>query len=205
MKILNVEQNSDAWLELRKGKITGSKLKDIVVKRGTNEKIGFYQLIADRLSIEDDSEDPMERGHTLEQEAINTFMKATGKDVVRCGMWVSDENPNIAYSPDGAIPSQNGDFTEAIEIKCLSASRHLEAYFTQQIPSDYEYQVLQAFIVNEKLEKLYFCFYDPRVIAKPFFFIKVSRKEKEEDIKTYLEYQKNTLAKIENLITSLTF
>jgi putative phage-type endonuclease len=196
MKIINVDQNSNDWLELRKGKITGSKLKDIVVKKGAGEKIGFYQLIADRLSITDESESPMERGHTLEQEAINEFTKLTGKKVERTGMWISDENENIACSPDGKI----GD-TEAIEIKCLSASRHLEAYFTNKVPSDYEYQVLQYFIVNEKLETLYFCFYDPRVIAKPLFYIEVKRDQ--EKVDEYKNYQLEKLAKVEEFINQL--
>lgn len=196
MKILNIDQNSDEWKEARKGKITGTKLKDIVVKRGTGEKIGFYQLIADRLAIVDDSEDPMERGHTLEQEAINEFTKLTGKEVTKAGMWLSDENENIACSPDGVI----GD-TEAVEVKCLSASKHLEAFFTQQIPDEYEYQALQYFIVNDKLETLYFCFYDPRVIVKPFFYIEIKRdNEKVEEIK---KYQLEKLAKVEEFISKL--
>ena len=33
MKVVNIDQNSEQWLELRKGKITGSKLKDIVVEK----------------------------------------------------------------------------------------------------------------------------------------------------------------------------
>ena len=196
MKTIKVEQNSEEWLNLRKSKITGSKLKDLVVKRGTGEKIGFYQLIADKLAIVDESENPMDRGHSLESEAVAEFEKLTGKKVEQVGMWISDENENIACSPDGAI----GD-KEAVEIKCLSASRHLEAWFTKEIPSEYEYQALQYFIVNDKLQKLYFCFYDPRVIAKPFFFIEVLRDvEKVEELK---KYQLEKLAKVEELINSL--
>jgi putative phage-type endonuclease len=192
MKILDIEQNSDEWLLARKGKITGSKLKNIVVEKGTNEKIGFWQLLADSLSIEDESEseNPRERGHEFEPNAIQEFEKITGKKVKTTGMWISDENENIACSPDGVIGK-----TEAVEVKCLSASRHLEAYFTQKIPSEYKYQVLQYFIVNEKLEKLYFCFYDPRIVSKPFFFIEVERDE--EDVEYYKNYQLGKLAKIE--------
>jgi putative phage-type endonuclease len=198
MKTINIDQNSDEWLSLRKGKITGSKLKNIVVSKGTGEKIGFYQLIADRLSIEDESEsdNAMNRGHELEEKAIKEFEKMTGKKVKPAGMWISDDNENIACSPDGVISK-----TEAIEIKCLSASRHLEAYFTQEIPKEYEYQALQYFIVNENLDKLYFCFYDPRVIAKPFFFIEVERDE--EQVSFYKQYQLDKLAKVEEYINQL--
>lgn len=196
MKTLNIDQNSAEWLEARKGKITGSKLKDLIVKRGTGEKIGFYQLIADRLAIEDESEDPMERGHSLQREALEQFTKSTNKAVYETGMWLSDDNENIACSPDGVINEY-----EAVEVKCLSASRHLQAFFTQEIPAEYEYQALQYFIVNEKLKKLYFCFYDPRVIAKPFFYIEIERDvEKVEEIK---KYQLEKLLKIEEFIGKL--
>jgi putative phage-type endonuclease len=192
MKILDIEQNSDEWLEMRKGKITGSKLKNIVVEKGTGEKIGFWQLLADSLSIEDESQsdNARDRGHECEPQALVEFEKLTGKKVLKGNMWVSDDNNNIACSPDGVVSD-----TEAVEVKCLSASRHLEAYFTNKIPNEYKYQVLQYFIVNEKLEKLYFCFYDPRVVAKPFFFIEVERNE--EDVEYYKNYQLEKLAKIE--------
>lgn len=204
MKILNLEQNTDEWLEARKGKITGSKLKDIVVKRGTGKKLGFYELLADRLSIEADEEDVMERGHRLENEALEAFSSLTGHKVEQVGMCISDENPNIALSPDGLI-KKGKKYTEAVEVKCLSASRHLQAYFEKKIPDEYEFQKLQYFIVNTDLERLHFCFYDPRVTAKPFFIIEVTRKEVEEDIEIYLEYQKSILKEVDELLVELAF
>ncbi len=80
MKTLKFE-NQESWLEARKTKITGSRLKDIIVKRGTGQKIGFYELIAERLAIPSDGEDPMERGHRLETEALERFTQETGKEV----------------------------------------------------------------------------------------------------------------------------
>lgn len=205
MNIIKCEQNTDAWLDARKGKITGSKLKDIVVKRGTGRKIGFYELIADRLSIQEEPEDVMERGHRLEQEAIDKFSEITGLKVeTDIGICVSDENPNIALSPDGLIKTK-GKYAEAVEVKCLSAARHLQAYFEKAIPDEYEFQKLQYFIVNEDLQVLYFVFYDPRVTVKPLHFLEITREEVEEDIKTYLEYQKNVLKEVESLTAQLAF
>ena len=51
MKRLSLEQNTEEWLEWRKGKITGSRLNDIIVKRGTGRKLGFYEVIAERLAV----------------------------------------------------------------------------------------------------------------------------------------------------------
>lgn len=205
MKIIKVTQNTEEWLEARKGKITGSKLKDIVVKRGTGKKLGFYQLIADRLAIEADDEDVMERGHRLEQEAIEQFSIATGIEVeTDIGICVSDENPNIALSPDGLI-KDGKKYKRAVECKALSAAKHLQAFFEQEIPDEYEFQKIQYFIVNEDLETLYFLFYDPRVTAKPLHWIEIHRADVEEDIKTYLEYQKQTLGEVDELLAKLAF
>lgn len=193
--------NEESWLEARKTKITGSRLKEIVVKRGTTMKIGFYELIAERLALPSVEENPMDRGHRLEEEALEVFEKETGKTVDKSLiMWVREDNESIAISPDGVI----GD-TEAVEVKCLASSRHLEALINSKIPDEYEFQVLQYFIVNELLETLYFVFYDPRLSVKQYFCIPVTRASLEEDIKVYFDYQENVLKQVDDIVNSLTF
>jgi len=205
MKIINVDQNSQEWLEARKGKITGSKLKDLISKRKlTDRKIGFYQLIADKLALESDLEDPMERGHRLEEESLALFQKISGLVVEKTGLWISEDNENIACSPDGAI-KVDGEFKIAVETKSLSSARHLEAFLTKQVPDDFEFQVLQYFIVNEKLETLYFCFFDPRVTVMPFFYIQIDRSDVEDEVKQWRDYQKMILKEVDQIVEELTF
>lgn len=202
MKRIKLDQNTDEWLEWRKGKITGSRLKDIIVKRGTARKLGFYEVLAERLTVphENDGDDVMERGHTLEQKAVDEFEEVTGYKVnTDCGVWVSDKNEHIAISPDGEI-----DDKHAVEVKCLSSARHLQAFFEKKIPSDYEAQVTQYFIVNENLEQLYFVFYDPRIPAKPLHYIVVNRKDWEQVIEAYEAYEEEALADIDEKINQLT-
>ncbi len=195
-------QNRDEWLAARRGKITGSRLKDIVVKRGTSQKIGFYELIAERLGIAADDESSMDRGTRLESEAIAEFTKQTGKIVdPDLYIWSRDDNDSIAISPDGIISEK-----EAVEAKCLSSARHIEAFITQKIPAEYEYQKLQYFIVNEKLETLHFVFYDPRLLAKPFFVIEVKRDEVlQAEVDEYLEYERKTIDEVNKIVNELTF
>jgi len=202
MKILNSEQNTEQWLEDRKGKITGSKLKDIIVKRGTERKIGFYQLMADRLSIQEEYEDPMERGHRLEDEAIAEFEKLAKKKVEQVGLCISDENDNIALSPDGLIKTCK-KYTEAVEVKCLNSAKHLQGYFEKKVPKEYLEQVYQYFIVNEDLDKLYFVFYDPRVTIKPTHWVEIDREDVEDEIQFCKDYQEQTLKEIEELLLTL--
>jgi len=198
MKILKFE-NKESWMLARRGKITGSRLKDIVVKRGTGYKLGYYELIAERLAISPDNEDPMARGTRLEPEAIERFKKETGKKVnTDLVIWTHEENESIAVSPDGTIGK-----TEAVECKCLSSARHLEAFLTQTVPSEYEMQATQYFIVNEKLKKLYLVFYDPRIQSKDYFVLELKREELKEDIAQYLEYQKNILLEVDKIVLEL--
>ena len=199
MKITTYK-NEEEWLSARKGRITGTKLKDLVNKRGTKPKIGFYQLIADRVALPSDNERPMDRGHRLEEEAIERFMEEAKKKVnTDLVIWQREDDENIAISPDGFIGK-----TEALEVKCLASARHIEAWLTQKIPTEYTFQMFQYFIVNDKLKTLYFVFYDPRM-PKDLFWIKVNRSEVAEEVKEYLELEKEALKKISEIEDSLTF
>lgn len=201
MRILKFDDR-DAWLEARKTRITGSRLKDIVVLRGNEKKIGYWELLAERLAIPDgQDENAMQRGTDLESEAIKMFEEHEGKEVnTDLVIWTREDNESIALSPDGYIGE-----TEAVEVKCLASARHLEAYFTKKVPKDYWFQVLQYFIVNEKLEQLHFVMYDPRIPQKPYFKITIDRDTVKDEVETYLEYQKNVLEEIKALELELSF
>lgn len=201
MKTLKFETREE-WLSSRLGKITGSSAKDITIKRGEGKKIGYYQLIADRLALPGDGENPMDRGTRLEEEAIQKFTEETGIEVdTSLYLWVSEENENIAVSPDGVIDREN-----AVEVKCLGSARHIEALLTKKVPSDYEYQVLQYFIVNPDLQKLYFCFYDPRLSVHQFFFyLTITRESVQEEVEDLKEHEKSVLAEIEQIVLDLSF
>lgn len=195
-------QNKEEWLEARRGKITGSRLKDIVVKRGTTEKIGFYELIAERLATTPEDENPMDRGTRLEEEAIQKFSEKTGLEIdTSLVIWEREDNPSIAISPDGFI-----DEYEAVEVKCLSSARHIEAKLTGQYPKDYHEQVLQYFIVNDNLQKLYFVMYDPRMPENlQLITFEIEREKVKDEVEELKEYQKLKLETVEEIINQLTF
>src|SRR3990167_8301473 len=120
MQIVNLEQGSEEWFSFRKGKISGTHLADMYSKRG-GRKIGFYETIAERLSIDPDDEDRMERGHRLEEEAAQMFAEKYNKKLELAGVCVSDDNPNIIISPDRLIKN-SGKYTEAIEMMMFGLS-----------------------------------------------------------------------------------
>lgn len=198
MKTLKFDNRED-WLDARVGKLTGTKLKDIIVLRGNTIKKGFWELVAERIAEPADGENPMDRGTRLEEEALARFSKETGKKVdTSLIMWVSDEDESMAISPDGIIGK-----TEAVEAKCLNSASHIEALWTKKIPSDYHFQSLQYFIVNPGLKKLYFAFYDPRIPSRDFFYLTVTRVELSEEIAKIKADELAQLKEIERITLEL--
>ncbi len=144
----------------------------------------------------------MERGTRLEDEAVARFVKETGKEVnTDLVIWSRDDNDSIAVSPDGSIEKENA----AVEAKCLSSARHIEAFLTQEVPDEYKMQGIQYFIVNEELSKLYFVFYDPRIPVKDYFTIVLTRDDLQVEIDEYLEYQTRILKEVDEIVNQLTF
>ncbi len=204
MKIVVIDQNSPEWLEARKGKITGSKLNGIITHRGDGKKLGFYELIAEKLSIVDESEDGRDRGHQLEDEGIAALSEKIGVKFEKVGLCVHDEYEEIANSPDGL--SKEGDkYTIGAEVKCLSGARHIQAWHTKKLDNDYYYQMLQYFIVNPDLHTLYFAFYDPRLTAFPIHYMVFNRDDIADEIEKWFTYQVEMLQEVNQLVEQLSF
>lgn len=201
--IIETFEDRWSWLEARRGKITGSRLESVLTRRGEGYKIGVYELIAEKLGLSVEKEDPLERGHRLEPEAIARFAADTGKTLnTTMVLWKREEDEDIALSPD----AYTEDLTEAVEAKCLSSAKHLKTFFEQKLPeAEYESQALQYFIVNEKLETLYFVFYDPRLVAKDFFYLTITRKEKLAEIETYLAKEAAIMQYVREKVNELSF
>lgn len=205
MKQLKFEDN-EAWLDARKGKVTGTRVKDIVVKRATKPKKAFYELIAERIAIPRGDENRMDRGHTLEQEAVERLAQETGLPFVHVDneIWTREDEENIAYSPDGYVEGEK--ITTACEIKCLNSASQLEAFIRREIPSDYIEQTRQAFVVNDYLETLYFAMYDPSLPPTcDFVYFVITRDEIAEEVAKRLEDEKAVLEFVDGWVSKLTF
>lgn len=198
MKIQKFDNEID-WLNARRGRVTGTRLKDLISTKST-KKIGFYEIIAERIALPASEENRMDRGHRLEEDAVERFAKETKKKVNNdLVIWSREDNENISVSPDASIGK-----AVAIEIKCLSSARHIEAWHTKRIPDEYRYQCLQYFIVNDKLKLLHFVFYDPRMPVD-FFYITLSRSDVQEEIEECLRIEYEVLAEIDKIENQLTF
>ncbi len=189
-------------MDARRGRITGTRLKDLVTKG--KPKKGFWEIISERVAIPASEENVMARGKRLEDEAIERLSKELGKKFSNeLVIWHRDEDENIAISPDGYY-KKGKKITEAAEVKCLNGASHIEAYITKEIPSEYQFQVLQYFIVSDTLETLYFVFYDPRC-PRDFFYHTVHRGDIKEQIDEYLSLERNALVEMERITKEILF
>lgn len=172
MIIHNVEQGSPEWHALRVGKVTSSRLKEVMAKDNLSL---IDKLIAEAISgqrKEGYTTAEMQRGIDLEPEARKAYENKTGHEVMQFGFLQSEQFPLLGLSPDGLIFSDG-----AVEFKCPDTHTHVKCIRQNQIPNDYKDQVLQYFLVHTDLEWLDFVSFDPRFAVKPLFIYRTTRQD----------------------------
>ncbi len=195
MKILkDLVQGTKEWLKERAGKISGTKLWDVMGTPVAQLTL-MYELISETISpIEETFKTAaMQRWNDLEWPAIARFEEETGKKVEE--VWLIIRNDWHILSPDGIILNEDTWlYTEAIEVKCLGAKVMLR-YMGCKTFSDifkvkhkdakkYYWQVVNYFLVMEDLEELTFYMYNPDIYEyeNQVFQLTVTREELQADI-----------------------
>lgn len=232
MKILDIDQNSEEWLEYRKGKSGGSAFGKMYKVNGrTNDGIKdqFFTMLAERVARPMTPNDYMDRvpegvsfswavrGHILEPEAAKAFELKTGKVLDDGKVWASDSDLNSYISPDRVIVSPDGKIREAVEIKCLSSEKVLKVWWDKMhneydtdmwcIPSnEYQAQVLKYFMVNDDLETLYWVLYTDLIPKLELQILEIKRLDILnwiEDARMVEKRYLDTLNEAEKLIENL--
>ena len=181
MKIHEVTQGSAEWLKLRLGKITGTRLKDLMAKDNLSL---VDEMIAENISglIENTFvSQAMEIGIAREPIARQLYEVAIESKVSEIGFITSDKFDYVGCSPDGLI-EVNGVFVGGLEIKCPQIKAHVKYLRQQQIPNEYKYQVYNYFLCADSIQWLDFVSYCPEFKAKPLFIIRVLRSSIEQEL-----------------------
>lgn len=144
MRLVNCEQGSAEWLQLRAGKITASRIGDVMytLKAGgpSADKIKYsLELIAERLTQRAEehyvSKD-MENGTEWEPFARTAY--ELERDVM-CDMVGFVLHPTLDFygaSPDGLVGTDG-----MIEIKCPRTTTHLKWLMAGVVPEEHEPQM----------------------------------------------------------------
>lgn len=220
MKIIEVEQDTPEWEAERRGRVGGSDSRGIMPPtRGTGDPSGFWDIIGERLTAkrEDTEEKPMDRGHRLEDDGIAELETIVGlKFRTKHGIWRSDDEEMLQLSPDADEDSDEP--TYAGELKSLKAGKHFRVLYAQKfsgltgidlVPNEYgsyyREQCIEYFVVNQKLEILFFAMYLPEAIYPEhrMIVITIPRESIEDEIAEQAETMKKQTARIRRIVEQL--
>lgn len=176
--IKEMEQGSADWLALRLGKVTASRMSDVLSKgRGTapskTAETYMMELLAERLTGESKpffENDAMRWGTETEPQARFMYELKSGNKVDEVAF--IERNEFIGVSPDGLIGECG-----MIEIKCPTTITQIKRALTDDYSKDYYAQIQMQLWVAER-EWCDFLSFDPRLdVDAGYLLQRVNRDE----------------------------
>lgn len=203
MKIIkDIEQGSADWHKMRLGKITASRMKDVLSKgRGSAQsktaETYMMELIAEKLTGEVKpffENDAMRWGTETEPQARFMYELKSGNTVEEVAF--IERSDFIGVSPDGLIGDDG-----VIEIKCPTTITQIKRALTDNYSKDYYDQIQMQLWVSGRLWCDFLSF-DPRLDVDASYLIqRVERneeyiKEMEEKTNLFIDKMLETLNKL---------
>ena len=160
-------QGSDQWHIDRLGKVTASRVADVMAKTrsgpSASRKNYMAELVAERLTgtwEEGFVSGPMKWGTETEPLGRAEYEIRTGQMVEQVGFIDSPEIKMFGGSPDGLVGKDGG-----IEIKCPNTATHIEALLTGVVDRKYIIQVQSLMAITGRAWWDFVSF-DPRLPAE---------------------------------------
>lgn len=162
-----IEQGTTEWLRERAGKVTASRLADVMSKgRGSAPSATranyMAQLAAERLTgepTETFTNAAMQHGTDTEPQARAQYTMRTGLNVWEMGFV---PHPTLAMS--GASPDGFVEFDGMVEIKCPNTATHIQTLRGKDIDRKYLLQMQWQMTCSGR-DWCDFVSYDPRMPA----------------------------------------
>ena len=204
--MIEIIQGSDEWKQLRLGKVTASRVADMVArtKSGYGASRANYaaQLIAERLTgqpAESYTNAAMQHGTDTEPEARNAYCFYSGCSVQEVAFVPHPTIFEAGCSPDGLIGDDG-----MVEIKCPNTATHLDTLLGQATPAKYidQIQFQMACTCRQWCD---FVSYDPRLPENMRLFVRrVARDDKriaelEAEAEAFLQDIEARIIQLENL------
>lgn len=137
------DQRTPEWFQQRCGKVTASRVADILAKTKTGYSASRQnyaaQLVAERLTgtpAESFTNSAMQWGTDTEPAARAAYETATGHFVTEVGFIPHPDIEFAGASPDGLVGDDG-----LVEIKCPNTATHIDYLLNRKIPSKYEAQM----------------------------------------------------------------
>jgi putative phage-type endonuclease len=167
------DQRTEEWFAQRLGKVTASKVADLMAKTksgySTSRDNYMAQLVVERITntkADSFSNAAMEWGTTQEPFARAAYESLIGTMVEEIGFV---QHPTIHWagaSPDGLV-----DDDGLVEIKCPNTATMIDTLLTGKVPQKYYIQMQMQMACTQRAWCDYAVF-DPRMPAKAQLFVK---------------------------------
>ena len=140
-----IAQGTDEWFQQRLGKVTASRISDVIAKTksgvSTSRQNYLVQLVSERITgKKGDSfvNQAMLDGIEREGAARAIYMLNRDVSVTEVGFFDHPVIKNSGASPDGAVNAEEeGKYAGLIEIKCPIETTHTNTLMSKSVPSKY--------------------------------------------------------------------
>jgi putative phage-type endonuclease len=199
-----MEQRSEEWFQARLGKVTASRVADVLAKIKSGESASRrnykIQLVSERLTGEKQEtyiNQAMQDGIDREVFARDRYIQQFG-EVEEVG-FIKHPTLEAGASPDGMVGDDG-----ILEIKCPMGSTHTETLMTQDVPSKYIPQIQFQLLVTSR-KWCDFVSYNPMFPEHLQVFVKrveadpVYQKELESEVKQFLGEVDDVINKLKEI------
>lgn len=176
----NFEQGSESWFAARAGRVTASRVADVIAKTksgwGASRANYAAQLVVERLTgnVEPSfTNAAMQWGIEKEAEARIAYRFREDAEVTEVDFVLHPAIFMAGASPDGLVGDDG-----LVEIKCPNSATHIETLKSETIPEKYVTQMLWQMACTGR-QWCDFVSYDPRFPEGMRLFVK--RLDRDED------------------------
>jgi putative phage-type endonuclease len=178
MIVLDFEQGTPEWHAYRCGKVTASRVADVIAKTktgwGASRANYAAQLVVERLTgtvAESYSNAAMQWGTDTEPRARLVYAMMTDAEVGQCGLIQHPTIPLSCASPDGLIGDDG-----LLEIKCPNSATHIETLLSETVPGRYVTQIQWQLACSDRAW-CDFVSFDPRLPGEMQLFVQRVRRD----------------------------
>jgi putative phage-type endonuclease len=202
-----MEQRTEEWFSARLGKVTASRVADVVAKTksGYSASRANYmaQLVVERMTnkqAESYSNAAMEWGTEQEPLARAAYEAEVGVLVDEVGMIDHPTVEMSGASPDGLVGDDG-----LVEIKCPTTATHIDTLMGEEAPKKY-YDQMQWQMACTGRKWCDFVSFDPRMPEGLQLFVKrVERNDEyiamlESEVATFLQEVSDKVNKLKSLM-----
>jgi putative phage-type endonuclease len=201
MKIIDCIQGSPEWFAARAGRVTASRISDLMAKTktgwGASRANYLAELVAERLTgtvAEGFSNAAMKWGTETEPQARAAYQFFADAEVTEIGFVIHPTIDASGCSPDGLVGADG-----MVEIKCPNTATHIETLLGAGIPEKYRKQMQWQMTCTGR-KWCDFVSFDPRLPTRMQLFVeRVTMDPSNEIDLAVTEFLKEVDAKVSAL------